>query len=340
MNMPTIGKDNINEDKNINTVQNTNSQNSTNGIVKFLKNDVTRDFLSNTAASTILAYTFFPFEGYKKHRQAERLEKFHPFRGSHVFAANFVPTSVIQLTTNKLIQKYYTGTPSTFFNFTSSIACGVAGATVATFVENCIARQQEMKSTLPVALKDMFKQSLLRPWKSFPLIAARDGIFTACMFWADGAASTLAKKYTSDSMSSNEKLGIWLSAKFAISSLGAALSHPFDTVATNMQRTHQKISSLETAKQIMQKSGVKGFYLGYPYRLVMFCSFSNLLPLLKNEVTDLVEDVSQYKANKVQALKQYANLASAFFARKDKVNPSAPVTAIKNTESNLTVLQK
>jgi hypothetical protein len=65
-----------------------------------LQNPLARDFISSTLAGTAIAFTFFPFEAYKKYRQSGQKDKFYPYRGSLIFATNIVPTTAIQLTTD------------------------------------------------------------------------------------------------------------------------------------------------------------------------------------------------------------------------------------------------
>lgn len=300
-----------NENSNNNPDKGSNST----GIMKLLKNDTSKEFLCNTAASTVLAYSFFPFEAYKKHLQAKIKTPFIPYRGSFVFACNFVPTSVIHLTASRFFHDLNPVNPSEKYKFITDIACGVLGATTATFVESCITRQQVMESTLSVALKDMFKQGLLRPWKSYPLIATRDGIFTACMFSADKMVNAITNQFfTPDALGSYQKHQI-LAAKFIVSAFGAGLSHPFDTVATNKQKTHEKISTFQTAKTLLKTEGIKGFYSGYPWRLVMFFAFSNLLPAFKNQAVKIADNPQQefdrfkgfFKSPRVQQQNTSAN---------------------------------
>lgn len=80
------------------------------GSVKETSTDKKFDLLNNLTTSigagTAIAYTTFPLEGYKKYLERNNKapdEKFHPYRGSGIFALNIVPTTTIQFLTNSFL---------------------------------------------------------------------------------------------------------------------------------------------------------------------------------------------------------------------------------------------
>lgn len=244
---------------------------------------IINNMLSGMISGTVIAYTTFPLEGLKKWLQAmldakknnteiDPNNKFKPYRGSTVFAANIIPTTTIQFLTNHAISSFLPASPSVWQNIGASIFSGITGAVTATFVENTIARQHAMKSGPIIAIKDMFKVGPLRAWKSYPHIATRDGIFTFSMFWAVPEAIKW--------VNTNIGEGYDTATRFTVSALGAALSHPVDTIGTLLQKTHEKKSTFNIAKNLLAEKGVTSFFKGYVPRLAIFGIFSNALPEL------------------------------------------------------------
>lgn len=255
-------------------------------------NKIARNLVSSIAAGATVAYSTFPLEGFKKYLQSKQTDQFHWYRGSTVFAANIIPTTTIQFLTNGIMNELMPPNPSVWQNMSASIFCGIAGAITATFVENTIVRQQILKSGPLFAISDMLKIGLLRPWKSFPHIATRDGIFTFSMLWA----MPESVKY----IDAHYEKEYEIPTRITISVIGAALSHPADTIATNLQAAHEKKSTLEIAHRIYKESGTKGFYRGFLYRFGLFGIFSSGLPKVK-------ELVDEYAVNKIFSNKRSKN---------------------------------
>jgi hypothetical protein len=190
-----------------------------------------------------------------------------------------------------------------FQKMMASTYCGVQGALFATVVENCILQQQLYKTTPTVALKKMFEVGLTRPWKSYSMIASRDGIFTAYMLWAGKHADEHAKNNFNTA-------GYFLSS-LAVGVLGTALSQPFDMVGTRMQQTDNKISIVDAAKDVYKKGGVRGLYTGFVPRLVMFYTFGNVIPWLKNQIDEKVLPAKLPEPKKVSGFSSNLTLFQA-----------------------------
>ncbi len=235
-----------------------------------------RNMFNAMLAGSSVAYTTFPLEARKKWKQSGQVEKFHWFRGANVFAANIVPTTTIHFLTDRFLKEFLPINATITQNIAASILCGITGATTATFVENTIMRQQVMKNGPIGAIKDMLNINFYRPWKTFSYIAARDGIFTFSMFWAMPEASKWCKQNAPN---------YELVTPFAISFLGASLSHPIDTIATRLQMSHLKESGLKNAKALIKEAGYKGLFKGFSYRFGLFTIFSNGLPFI-NQLVD------------------------------------------------------
>lgn len=304
--------------------ENTNQANST-------LNTVAREVFSSISSGIFISYTTFPMEGYKKcvvetgksfpqaimdqkkidktnstaqvlkrimttgqvkyFDQNQQIKSHKFYRGSLVFAASIVPTTMIQLLGNAYLKNTLLtdNANNAIYRIAASIGCGVLGAITGTFVENCIVRQQVMSKELgkhvgPVeAIKDSLQhRGLSGLWKSYPLIATRDGIFTSSMLWLTPAACAYARENWGDNYV--------LPTRIAVNVLGAVASHPFDTMATRMQMTHQKMSMVDAARDVTQNlGGLKGFYKGLPYRIGLFTAFSNFIPPVKEKAEKIYD---------------------------------------------------
>lgn len=244
-----------------------------------------KDTFSSIVAGMTVSYTTFPLEGLKKHLASGiSHQDFKLWRGSLVFALNIVPTTTIQLMTDRFLKRFVNENSSTPLRLLQSAYCGFQGAFFATFVENCIARQQVLKSGLSFAIKDMFQQGYLRPWKSFPLIATRDSIFTLFMLLINPEV----KQYCAAVYPGNTYASYLMT--FMVGFIGAFLSHPFDTMGTRMQRTHEFMSFRSAANDVMiNLGGYKGFYKGFLCRVCLFTAFSNTIPYVKEWVDERLE---------------------------------------------------
>ena len=243
-----------------------------NGLTEF-----NRDLVTASMASLLIAYTTFPVKAFKKYQQAEQKARgipFKPFRGSTPFVANIVPTSAIQLATKGVLSQCLPENANFLQQLIASGFCGVTGAITATPVENSIVRQQVMQAGAMPTIKDMLQHGYLRPWKTFYLIAARDAIFAMLMLSVLPSLGTYAQKNNLDARY------YWF-ANIASTAVFTALSHPFDTVATNLQMTHERKSSITVAKTLYKKEGMLAFSRGFNARLFLVFAFANGIPPLK-----------------------------------------------------------
>ena len=232
------------------------------------------DLVTGSAAGVAIAYSTFPAEALKKRWETNQTTHFKYYRGSLLFAANIVPTTAIQWTTDGVVRQYLPENAHWLQQLAASAFCGVTGAITATPVENSVVRQQVLEVGAVPVIKDMLQQGMLRPWKTYPLIATRDGIFTMFMMSILPAldAYTKTNNYSEWSQWGANAMG---------SSVGAALSHPFDAVASNIQMTHQRIRAADMAKMMYSRGGVAEFYKGIFPRLFLFFAFSNGIPQFK-----------------------------------------------------------
>lgn len=247
------------------------------------------NLITGSIAGTTIAYSTFPAEALKKFEQTgqakpmtanrlymriiQRYDGFKPYRGSLLFAVNIVPTTALQWVTNGIVQQYMPKDAKFHHTLAASAFCGIMGALTATAVENSIIRQQKLKIGARAVINDMLSQGVLRPWKTYNLIAVRDSIFT---MWMMAVIPTL-----NEYINKNNLQVYSLPTNMFISSIGAALSHPFDTIASYKQQNHLQRSSWDVVKELYSKGGLMRFYSGFSYRLFLFFSFTNMIPMFK-----------------------------------------------------------
>ena len=224
-----------------------------------------------STASQVKAGTFQPYNESLLH--AMRTGSFKPYRGSLLFAVNIVPTTAIQWGTDSITKEYLPKDASLLQQLAASAFNGYVGAIAATPVENSVIRQQRMKSGAVEAVKDMLQHGASRPWRTYGLIGTRDAIFTMWMMSLMPAVDA----YTKNNLDEQYHWPI----NFMTATLGAMASHPFDTVATNIQKSHEKIGALKMAQQLYKEGGVNAFYRGIGFRIFLFFAFSNGIPELK-----------------------------------------------------------
>jgi len=271
-----------------------------------------RDFASNVAAGLSVSSTLFPLESAKKAlQQGEKLNlskvevfkklfktgmigEYVAYRGLPVFALNIVPTTLIQLTAEKRLEEYIPNDASNAMLSVRALACGTIGATTATIVENTITRQQVLKSKfIPTFIGDMWKESPARMFKTYPFIAIRDSIFTFHMFFLKPFVEGYLKENYPNSV---------LSSKFVstipLAILGATLSHPFDTVATNLQATHDKSDYQKMFNKLVNSNdGYKSLFRGLTFRIPLFYGFLLIIPFIRDECSKLID--KKYSGNQL-----------------------------------------
>ncbi len=257
-----------------------NNENPKYNIGLTIQSDIARGFIAGSLAGITVAYSTFPLEALKKVRQVGGMlkeTKVPLYRGSLVFAGNIVPTTTIQMGVNNILAHFVHQEDPLLKKIIGNIVCGSAGALTGTFVENAIVRQQIMQCGPLNAIKNMFEQSYLRPWKSYPLIATRDSIFINWMF----LVTPSVQKYIAE----KDKRFIFPATLLA-GFVGAAVSHPFDTIATNMQATHERHGYLKTFTTLMAAGGATTLFRGLPFRIGLFTFFSTFIPAVAKDADD------------------------------------------------------
>lgn len=291
-----------------------------------IQSRVGRDLMSSTVAGIFTAYGSFPAESYKKYIQSSQTGRFHPYRGSTIFAVNIIPTTAIQLTTDGYLHTFMQKDAPHSHKIAASFYCGVQGAILATVVENCILHQQLHKLGPTSTMLKMIKHSPLRPWKSFSMIAMRDGIFTSYMLWAGKETEEYAKRIMPASYTPI--------AKFAVSILGTAISQPFDVIGTHMQKTDNKISIIDATKQVMQANNYKNIFAGFIPRLFMFYTFGTFVPFIKEHVDDILDHPERAREKISECKNNIYGLFKTSSSDRSTINDKPADTNQKNVLEN------
>jgi hypothetical protein len=114
------------------------------------------------------------------------------------------------------------------------------------------------------------KEGIGALYKGTPVVAMRDGLYTAAVFRGPQVVKEIIEPYFVNPFISTL-------ASFSITSFFAALANtPFDTIKTNqhlskscsyLNQTFESGSFTEACYKIYQTDGVKGFYKGFIYRI-------------------------------------------------------------------------
>jgi len=80
-----------------------------------------------------------------------------------------------------------------------------------------------------------------------------------------------------------------LAASLPLCFIGAAVTHPFDTIATMSQKTHGALSTREALRRVCAKRrGVLSLWDGLSCRFVLFTVFANGIPFVQSRVQQLL----------------------------------------------------
>ncbi len=239
-------------------------------------------FISAAAGGSGGAYICFPFEGLKKRLQTGQQLSFQPkelYRGSTAFAVSVTFATVASMCFNnalKTIPSY--DHESALWNGVSAVVSGMLGAVVgSTPVENVILVQQLDKTTPIKAIIKMMGQGPTRLWVGLPELACREAGFAGAMLWGvDAARNKVLSKTESKTLAEAAALGVGL--------VGAAITQPFDTVATIKQKSDGKLSTSQAVKQIVESKGATGLFRGLSQRALLFTGCAYTIPSIQKLV--------------------------------------------------------
>jgi hypothetical protein len=216
--------------------------------------------------------------------------------GLGIFSMQVGPATAIAFSAKQLLGEQKSD--NLFIEASKAFAAGAMGATVATVVEGTVRRQQiySEQAGRPVnavtALGKMVREhGIASPFQSYAGISGRDGIFTLYMMFALPQAASFA-----------QSMGWSAPAQYAFQTLvlfsGVPISHPFDTVATQVQQNFAKESYWQTISRMYQEDGVRSYFRGVSMRAILFPFYAIALPKLTEGISNLIDLATLANINK------------------------------------------
>lgn len=267
--------------------------------------ELAKSFATGCTAGSAVAAMTFPLEGLKKRIQggeftskgfAKVPEFWNKWRsgniklygpGLGIFMAHVGPASAAQFMVKAVLADYYKSGVPAWQTGVAAMTSGIVGAATAATIVECTVRRQQIwsqEANKPVdaraALGRMIKQYGWRsPWDGFAGIALRDGVFTGCMLWATPEAMKYAK--------ANYGAAYEQPASLVVSTMGAVVTHPADTLATRIQQD-RSLSYMRATKEIIKTAGVSGLWHGVSMRILLFAMYSQAIPKARDVVENRV----------------------------------------------------
>eukprot|EP00049_Salpingoeca_infusionum_P011389 m.198158 g.198158 ORF g.198158 m.198158 type:complete len:278 (-) comp14915_c0_seq1:538-1371(-) len=234
-----------------------------------------RSYLQNTllgvAAGCIEVSIMQPTVYWKNTAQQRRPFSMNPalvYRGLTVNMLNMGLLTGLQMPVTSSVQRLIKGDSIQSLTHGETIASSLIGGfvsgIVSTPLELIIVQQQNLGKSIPATALALVRQhgtSVLG--RGMIHTCMREAIYTSGYLGMAPVLSDILKSKGSDPGHAR-----FMSAVIA-GTVGATLSHPFDTIKTCLQGdTHQVHyrSTLQTARLIYSESGIAGFYRGFSFR--------------------------------------------------------------------------
>lgn len=252
-----------------------------------------RDYRNALIAGSISgacgSYSAFIFEATKKRVQSNQaLPKMSggvfpwcidTFRGSLTFTAFSTPTMVVQQLLDAYCKNHFS--PNTYENNLGAFFSGALGGVVSTATENILLRQQMKKIKSRDAIRELTNPSNFYLLRGLQLIMMREAIFGFCYLRGVKQAGGYAQSHWGEQFV--------LSAQIATGIFCAIISHPFDTIATTMQRydlkhVHEAISHL-----LREKNSYMPFFKGLLPRSLLFTTAALVINKVQAETMRTLE---------------------------------------------------
>lgn len=270
---------------------------------------IAKGFLSGTLAG----YVCYPYEGWKKSKQSGLpLPRFWElkavYRGANAFALPLAPVSIVQVSVNTSLRNSLPKDADEGLKICVDVLSGSMGALVSAPVEHIVLTQRKFNIGPIQAIKKLAGNGYTYPWTGLkPLMVREAGFGFTMLTGAEKAGTWLSESYHSLFP------GIDLKPVGMIGTgiVGAAVTHPFDTIATRKQLSNNRISMSQAATEVYKKHGLSGFFLGYRHRAFLFTGCALIMNAVNKEFDKRMES---RKAN--------LNNHATFFAKssQDRVN--------------------
>ncbi|MBP9726321.1 MAG: hypothetical protein KBD83_02490 [Gammaproteobacteria bacterium] len=235
-------------------------------------------------------YAGFYFEALKKRLQSDQripnktsltLNAWvkESFRGAGTYALCNIPATVVQQMVSNFLKKQYVA-DTAIKQAAMAIISGGLGGIPAAFLGNILLEQQ-LKSIGPAeALSNLSTQGISRLFRGVSLVMIREGMFGFCYLKGVSEVGNYASTHCGPMLV--------LPAQLAVGALGSLVSHPFDTVATIMQRYDYK-NIKDAATYLWKENGVKAFYKGGAARIGLFTTTMITLNKVQQSVLDVLD---------------------------------------------------
>ena len=235
-------------------------------------------------------YAGFYFEGLKKRLQSDQripnrtslsLNTWvkESFRGAGTYALCNIPATVVQKMASNFLNKQLVSNTAIGQAATAIISGGLGGIPAA-FLGNILLEQQ-LKSIGPVeAFSNLMTHGISRLFRGVSLVMIREAMFGFCYLKGVNEAGNYASTHFGPMFS--------LPAQLAVGALGSLASHPFDTVATTMQRYDYK-NIKDAGTYLWKENGVKAFYKGGAARIGLFTTTMLTLNKVQQSVLDVLD---------------------------------------------------
>jgi predicted MFS family arabinose efflux permease len=188
---------------------------------------------------------------------------FHPsiwYRGFGVNIACMVPTTAVQISTNKVLEDVFCDA-SVKAAMLRSLSAGALSALVSNPIELVILHQQnDGKAAYPTIKNLTARQGLSGLYRGLSPKMLRDGLFGVGFL---SMYPLLESKIRATFI--DDKSLAFIMAGVATGAMTAVVSHPFDTISTFMQADYNKeqvATTAQTIRTIYARDGYSGFFKG------------------------------------------------------------------------------
>lgn len=260
-------------------------------------NEITRH---HTQAQSLVAagvsgffagYAGFPFESVKKRLQSNqplpnanmgiRLWFKESFRGVGSYALTNIPASVVQQMTNHYFEEQTTISHTLAGKTIQVVIAGGVGGVPATIIGNTLLEQQLKKIKPTEALSNLLKEGgYTRLLRGASMTMVREAMFGFCYLKAMDDASQYASSHWGPAYA--------IPAQVTVGVVGSLLSHPFDTIATTMQR-YNYTGVREAAEHLWRQNKSSAFFKGAMARVGLFTSTMWVINKTKQTVLEQFE---------------------------------------------------
>lgn len=197
------------------------------------------------------------------------------YRGAGGFAASFAPTIALQTAANGVFA-------NSMDSFSASLTAGMISAVVVCPAEGIMNQQQKTGTDFAKTAKYIYTSYGVQGFfRAFTATAIREGYFTAAYL---GATPILKEEMICLGF---PEWAAQIAAGTISGTLGAVVSHPFDTFKTQKQRDFSLKTSM--IKEVFQQKT----FAGLPWRIAMIVTAAIVMPPVQNFVNKMIDSKIQ-----------------------------------------------